>query len=108
MAGMPCEDKLVEWTETPFKPFDSPRNRVVMIKMPDGFQGIYLLVDHLTMDAQSLIVFPKDVIEIYCNMKYEGSIIRDPWLLILNSSKKTWRMNREARAPDGTENSFES
>ena len=38
MAGMPCEDKLVEWTETPFEPFDSPRNRVVMIKMPDGFQ----------------------------------------------------------------------
>ena len=67
-----ARDKLVEWTETPFEPFDSPRNRVVMIKMPDGFQGIYLLVDHLTMDAQSLIVFLKDVIEIYCNMKYEG------------------------------------
>lgn len=67
-----AKDKLVEWTETPFDQFDCPRNRVVMIKMPDGFQGIYLLVDHLTMDAQSLIVFLRDVIEIYCNMKYEG------------------------------------
>ena len=26
----------------------------------------------MTMDAQSLILFLKDVIEIYANMKYEG------------------------------------
>lgn len=64
--------KLTEWTETPFDTYDCPRNRVVMIKMPDGFQGVYLLVDHMTMDAQSLIVFLKDIIEIYCHMKYEG------------------------------------
>ena len=64
--------KMREWTSTPFQEFDSPLNRVVMIITPDGFQGIYLLVHHMTMDAQSLICFLKDVIEIYCNMKYEG------------------------------------
>lgn len=67
-----AREKLVEWTETPFDTYDCPRNRVVMIQMPDGFQGLYLLVDHLTMDAQSLILFIKDVIELYCHMKYEG------------------------------------
>lgn len=65
-------DKMREWTQVPFERFDTPLNRVVMIITPDGFQGIYLLVDHMTMDAQSLIAFLKDVIEIYCNMKYEG------------------------------------
>ena len=64
--------KMREWTSTPFPEFDAPLNRVVMIITPDGFQGIYLLVHHMTMDAQSLICFLKDVIEIYCNMKYEG------------------------------------
>lgn len=64
--------KLEEWTKTPFQSYDCPRNRVVMIKMPDGFQGLYLLVDHMTMDAQSLILFLKDIIELYCHMKYEG------------------------------------
>ena len=64
--------KMKEWTSTPFEPYDSPLNRVVIIITPDGFQGIYLLVHHMTMDAQSLICFLKDVIEIYCNMKYEG------------------------------------
>ncbi len=70
--GWAAELRMREWTSIPFARYDSPLNRVVMIITPDGFQGIYLLVDHMTMDAQSLILFLKDVIEIYCNMKYEG------------------------------------
>lgn len=65
-------DKMREWTAVPFERYDTPMNRIVMIITPDGFQGIYLLVDHMTMDAQSLILFLKDVIEIYCHKKYEG------------------------------------
>jgi hypothetical protein len=60
------------WTEIPFRREDSPMNRIVMIQMPDGYNGIYMLVDHLTMDAQSIICFMKDIIELYCNAKYEG------------------------------------
>lgn len=58
------------WTEIPFEKFDAPQNRVVMIKLPDGYQGLYICVDHMTMDAQSLIPFFKDIIEIYCFKKY--------------------------------------
>lgn len=65
-------DKMKEWTATPFERFDSPLNRVVMIITPDGYQGLYLLVDHMTMDAQSIVCFMRDIIELYCNMKYEG------------------------------------
>lgn len=61
-----------KWTAVPFKREDSFMNRIVMIKMPDGYSGIYLLADHMIMDAQSLICFLKDVIELYCNAKYEG------------------------------------
>ena len=41
---------------------------------PDAgrLHGLYLLVDHMTMDAQSLICFLKDIIELYCNAKLEG------------------------------------
>ena len=67
-----AEAVMKGWTEVPFKRQDSPMNRIVMIQMPDGYNGVYLLVDHLTMDAQSIICFLKDIIEIYCNAKYEG------------------------------------
>lgn len=59
------------WTSIPFKRQDSPMNRIVMIKTPDGYSGIYFLADHTTMDAQSLICFLKDVIEIYCSTLFE-------------------------------------
>lgn len=67
-----AEDKLREWTQIPFERLDSPMNRIVMIALPDGFNGVYMLVDHMTMDAQALVLFLKDIIEIYCHMKYEG------------------------------------
>lgn len=67
-----AEHIMTEWTRVPFKRQDTPMNRIVMIRMPDGYQGVYLLVDHMTMDAQSLIAFLKDIIELYCNTMYEG------------------------------------
>ena len=63
---------MTGWTQKPFKQIDSPMNRIVIIKTPDGFTGTYNLVDHMTMDAQSLIYFMTDVIELYCNAKFEG------------------------------------
>ena len=45
-----------------------------MIKLPDGFQGIYIAVDHMTMDAQSLIMFYRDVIELYCQKLYPDEV----------------------------------
>lgn len=60
------------WTEVPFKLEDSPMSRIVMIRTSDGYTGLYLLVSHLIMDAQSLILFFKDIIELYCNILYEG------------------------------------
>lgn len=63
---------MTSWTRIPFKLQDSPMNRIVMVKMPDSSQGIYVLINHLIADAQSLIYFMKDIIELYCNAMYEG------------------------------------
>ena len=63
---------MQKWTTVPFKMEDSQMSRIVMIQMPDGFNGIYFLVHHMIADAQSLICFMKDIIELYCNEKYEG------------------------------------
>ena len=66
-----AEAVLQSWTQVPFTSEEIPMSRIVMIKMPDGFQGVYFLVDHRIMDAQSMICFEKDIIEIYCNKVYE-------------------------------------
>lgn len=67
-----AEEIMTAWTRVPFEREDSPMNRIVIIKTPDGCQGVYLLGDHMLLDAQSLICFLSDVIQIYCNVKFEG------------------------------------
>lgn len=67
-----AEAMMTAWTRIPFNMQDSPMSRIVLIKMPDGNQGMYLLINHLILDAQSMIMFMKDVIEIYCNQMFEG------------------------------------
>lgn len=66
-----AEAAMREWTRKPFQREDSQMSRVTMIKTPDGYSGVYMLADHLIMDAQSLICFLKDVIELYCSRAYE-------------------------------------
>lgn len=63
---------MQKWTTVPFKFEDLPMNKIIMIHTPDGFNGVYFLGHHMVVDAQSLIAFLKDIIEIYCNAKYEG------------------------------------
>lgn len=94
------EDKMREWTAVPFERFDSPLNRVVMIITPDGFQGVYLLVDHMTMDAQSLVLFLKDIIEIYANKKYEGMDYPKPMSSYIKQLEKDLAYEAGCRAKE--------
>ncbi len=66
-----AEQTMRAWTRVPVTEEDIPMNRVVMIKTPDGFCGVYLLADHRLMDAQSLICFLRDIVELYCNTMYD-------------------------------------
>lgn len=65
---------MTQWTQVPFKRQDAPMNRVVMVTTPDEYNGIYFLADHTTMDAQSLIGFLRDVIEIYCHKTFPNDV----------------------------------
>lgn len=72
-----AELRLRQWTEVPFKKYDSPMNQITMMTMPDGYKGIYLKVNHMTMDSYSIIIFTKDIIEIYCHLKYDIKFPKD-------------------------------
>lgn len=67
-----AEAEMTAWTRIPFDKEDEPMNKVVIIKTPDGFEGMFIMGDHRFLDAQSLIGFLKDVIELYCNANFEG------------------------------------
>ncbi|MGN0592993.1 MAG: condensation domain-containing protein [Ruminococcus sp.] len=65
-----AHDEMRKWTAIPFKRFHSPMSQIVMIKLPNGYNGVYFKVDHMTMDSSSIIAFLSDVLEIYCSKQY--------------------------------------
>lgn len=70
--------EMRKWSAIPFERFDSPMNRIVMISLPDDYKGIYLNVDHMTMDSSSIIGFMSDIIAIYCSCKFDTAFPPPP------------------------------
>ncbi len=103
-----AENEMQGWTQVPFEFEDSPMTKIVMIKMPDGFNGVYFLGHHMVVDAQSLIAFLKDIIEIYCNAMYEEYLFQRRCAHISSSLKRIWHMKPEVRHSLGTESSLRS
>lgn len=83
-----AEKTMTEWTRVPFKWEDSPLNRVVIIKLCNGYEGLFFLGDHRLIDAQSLICFFKDIIETYCHEKYENVPAPTPLSSYIEQIKK--------------------
>ncbi len=66
--------KLTDITKIPFNMFDTQLNRIIMIQLSDGYNGLYMNVQHMTMDSSSLFVFLQDIIEIYCAKMYPDQV----------------------------------
>ena len=68
------EDKAHEvmqkWTSQPFDTYRGDLSRIVIVSMPNGYNGFYLNVHHVCMDSGSVITFVKDVMSIYCYLMY--------------------------------------
>ncbi len=97
---------MEKWTRIPFAREDSYMNRIVMIKTSDGYSGIYLLADHMIMDAQSLIVFLRDVIELYCSAKYEGMLYPKEMASYIEQVKKDLAYEAGSKAKQRDEDYF--
>ena len=85
-----AHDEMRRWTAVPFERFNSPMHLIKMIKLPNGFNGIYSKVDHMTMDSSSIITFYSDVLQIYCNKRY-GNDYPKPMQSYIKCLKKSQR-----------------
>lgn len=69
------EDKahkvMEKWTSQPFDTYRGDLSRIVIVSMPNGYNGYYLNVHHVCMDSGSVIAFTKDVLAIYCYLMYD-------------------------------------
>ncbi len=66
------EEILNTWSFKPFSEPDAPMAEVKMVKMPDGYQGLYLSIDHRLVDSSAVIVMINDIMELYCHYHFKS------------------------------------
>lgn len=96
-----AHNEMRKWTAVPFKRFHSPMNQIVMIKLPNGYNGIYFKADHMTMDSSSIIAFDRDVLELYCAKRY-GTDMPKPMQSYIKALERdlAYEANSPARQKD--------
>jgi hypothetical protein len=78
---------LNKWASQPFDTYGGKLSRIVIVSLPDGYNGYYLNVHHSCMDSSSVIAFSKDVMEIYCSLLY-GMPYPKPMTSFIDSVKE--------------------
>lgn len=67
-------DIMSAWTAIPFARYHSPMNEFVMVSLPDGYQGIYLRIDHMLSDSCGAIALANDIMELYFHYIFDSPL----------------------------------
>lgn len=65
-----AEYQMKRWTQTPFSRIEAPMCEFILLKLPDGYQGVYLRIDHLLADSCAIIELANDVMDLYCHFTF--------------------------------------
>ena len=61
---------LQEKTFEEFNQPEIPMVEITMVKMPEGYNGMYIHIDHRLVDSSGLIVMVNDIMELYCHYRF--------------------------------------
>ncbi|MBQ7117395.1 MAG: hypothetical protein IJN88_04220 [Clostridia bacterium] len=62
-----AQGQLTAFSRENIPMFNCELHRIAIIDFADGYQGIYMRIQHLAMDAYSVKIFLNDIFEIYLN-----------------------------------------
>lgn len=72
-----ADAQLLEYTRGDVPMFFEELHKISLVKLPNGYNGIIMKIQHLAMDAYSVKIFLKDVMEIYLH-KVKGTAYPKP------------------------------
>ncbi|MBQ4427613.1 MAG: peptide synthetase [Oscillospiraceae bacterium] len=67
-----AHEEMKRWSRIPLYMNGGPMNEIVMIRLPGGYNGLYMKVHHMTMDSSAIISFYSYVLNLYCFKKFEN------------------------------------
>ncbi len=91
---------LQELTFEEFRDAEIPMVEITMVRMPEGYNGMYIHVDHRLVDSSGLIVMVNDIMELYCHYRF-GSDYPEPLAsfeeVLISDLEKAGNSKRQAR-----------
>ena len=60
-----AQEKLLAYSRTNIPMFNCEIHKIIFVRFKDGYQGLFMRIHHLAMDAYSLKVFVNDIFDIY-------------------------------------------
>lgn len=60
-----AEEKLTELSRGPIPMFDCELHKIALVRLCEGYNGIFMKLQHLAMDAYAVKIFLADIIELY-------------------------------------------
>lgn len=73
LSGMTMDeaDRLMQqWAYETFDGYDIPLCDVIMLRLPDGFRGFFIHMDHRLIDSCGLIVMINDIMQLYTHYRF--------------------------------------
>ena len=91
---------LQEKTYEEFNAPEIPMVEITMVRMPEGYNGMYIHIDHRLVDSSGLIVMVNDIMELYCHYRF-GSEYPKPLAsfeeVLISDLKKAKNEKRRAK-----------
>ena len=67
-----AHEEMKRWSSIPIHMDGGPMNEIVMIRLPNYFNGLYMKVHHMTMDSTAITSFYSYVLNLYCSREFEN------------------------------------
>lgn len=77
MSMMDADDLMQQWAYETFDGDDIPLCDVTMVKLPEGFNGFFIHMDHRLIDSCGLVVMINDLMQLYTHFRFESDYPAD-------------------------------
>ena len=67
-----ADNLMQQWAYQTFDGDDIPLCDVVMVKLPDGYNGFFIHMDHRLIDSCGLVVMINDLMQLYTHYKFQS------------------------------------
>ena len=92
-----ADNQMQQWAYETFDGDDIPMCEFIMVKLPEGYQGFFVHMDHRLIDSCGLVVMVNDLMALYTHYRFGGDYPKDLADYEIMLKKDLARANNEKR-----------